>query len=453
MTTIASSPAQPGARAGVPLATSVPRGGSGGLVGRAAGNIRLAAEHFAAATLYLLAGAVGLVWIAPELAAANYLSPHVAGVTHLFTLGWLTTTIFGALYQLLPVALGAPIRWPRIAHTSFWTFAPGAGLFACGVADNSMILHHAGIALVGVGVILAVTNIAATLPRARSRDVTWVAIALAITFLSSTLVLGILLLHNIHTGFIAEARVRVVATHLHVAIVGWALIMIVGVSHRLLPMFLLAHGASGRWTGRAIALLASGVLLLSLGINTRFVAVAWVGVLCLEAGVACFLYQAYVFYRARIRKRIDVGVRFAAAALAFQAVAAALGPILLWRGSAATRLATVYVLVGLLGGIVLYVIGFFYKIVPLLAWTAHFSGKASMPGAPTVADLFSARIARVQLADMVAAIVVLAAAIVIGSGAAAYAGASLFLIGVLLFASQIGRIAFGRHLGSLGDKP
>ena len=453
MTTIASSPAQPGARAGVPLATSVPRGGSGGLVDRAAGDIRLAAEHFAAATLYLLAGAAGLVWIAPELAAANYLSPHVAGVTHLFTLGWLTTTIFGALYQLLPVALGAPIRWPRMAHTSFWTFAPGAGLFACGVADNSMILHHAGIALVGVGVILAVTNIAATLPRARSRDVTWVAIALANTFLSSTLVLGILLLHNIHTGFIAEARVRVVATHLHVAIVGWALIMIVGVSHRLLPMFLLAHGASGRWTGRAIALLASGVLLLSLGINTRFAAVAWVGVLCLEAGVACFLYQAYVFYRARIRKRIDVGVRFAAAALAFQAVAAALGPILLWRGSAASRLATVYVLVGLLGGIVLYVIGFFYKIVPLLAWTAHFSGKASTPGAPTVADLFSARIARVQLADMVAAIVVLAAAIVIGSGAAAYAGASLFLIGVLLFASQIGRIAFGRHLGSLGDKP
>lgn len=453
MTTTVSSPAHPGARGGVHLAASVPRGGSGGLASPAAGNIRLAAEHFAAATLYLLAGAVGLVWIAPELAAGNYLSPHVAGVTHLFTLGWLTTTIFGALYQLLPVALGAPIRWPRVAHTSFWTFAPGAGLFACGVADNSTMLHHAGIALVGVGVILGVTNIAVTLPRARSRDVTWVAIALAITFLSSTLVLGILLLRNIHTGFIAEARVRVLATHLHVAIVGWALIMIVGVSHRLLPMFLLAHGASGRWTGRAIALLASGVLLLSLGVDTRFAAVAWVGAFCLEAGVACFLYQAYVFYRARIRKRIDVGVRFAAAALAFQVVAAALGPILLWRGSAATRLATVYVLVGLLGGIVLYVIGFFYKIVPLLAWTARFSGKASTPGAPTVADLFSARIARVQLAVMVAAIVVLAAAIVIGIAAAAYAGASLFLIGVLLFASQIGRVALGRRQRSLGDTP
>ena len=42
------------------------------------------------------------------LAAGNFLSQRLAGVTHLFTLGWLTTTIYGALYQLLPVALGAP---------------------------------------------------------------------------------------------------------------------------------------------------------------------------------------------------------------------------------------------------------------------------------------------------------------------------------------------------------
>jgi len=169
----------------------------------------------------------------------------------------------------------------------------------------------------------------------------------------------------------------------------------------------------------------------------------WAGALCLELGVACFLHQATLFYRGRVRKRIDIGMRFASAALAFQMAAAALGPILLWRGPAAARLATIYVLVGLLGGIILYVIGFFYKIVPLLAWTARFSGKPRPTGAPTVADLFSARVARLQLITMVAAIVVLAAAIATGAAPAAYAGASLFLVGVLLFVSQIGRVAFG----------
>ena len=92
------------------------------------------------------------------------------------------------------------------------------------------------------------------------------------------------------------------------------------------------------------------------------------------------------------------------------------------------------------------------KIVPLLAWTARFSGTSSTPGAPTVADLFSARVARVQLAIMVVAIVLLAAAVMIGVATAAYGGASLFLIGVLLFVSQIGRVALGGRRRHVGDK-
>lgn len=427
--------------------TSMPAGVASGSVSPATGSIRLAGEHFAAATLYLLAGSVGLVWIAPELASGNYLSPHVAGVTHLFTLGWLTMTIFGALYQLLPVALGAPIRWRNMGHASFWTFAPGAGLFACGVADDSTMLHHIGVGLVAVGVVLAVTNVAATLPRARSRDVTWAAIAIAMTYLSSTLALGVVLLHNIHTGFIAAARLRVLATHLHVAIVGWALIMIVGVAHRLLPMFLLAHGANARWTKRAIVLLACGLPLLAFGINAQLSAASWTAVALMEAGLACFIYQAVSFFRVRVRKRVDVGMRFAAAGLAFLVLSALLGPLVLWRGPSATRLATAYVLLGLVAGIVVFVSGFFYKIVPLLAWTARYSGTKGASGAPTVAQLFSARVAEIQLVVMVSGLGILATAVLVGSAMGAYAGAGLFLLGVLLFASQIGRVALGHPRG------
>ncbi|MEP6991339.1 MAG: hypothetical protein ABJA80_10460 [bacterium] len=422
---------------------TVPAGGPTGPVTPASGSIRLAAEHFAAATIYLIAGAIGLVWIAPELAAGMYLSPHVAGITHLFTLGWLTTTIFGALYQLLPVVLGAPIRWPRIGHASFWTFAPGAGLFACGVAESSVILHHTGLALITVGIVLAMSNVISSLRRAPRRDVTWAAIALAATFLVSTLALGIVLLHNLHTGFLATARVRVLATHLHVAIIGWALIMMVGVSHRLLPMFLLAHGADTKWTKRALTFLALGLPVLAVGLDTRFHAAAWIAVVLLELGVACFVLQAHRFYRARVRKRIDVGMRFAATALLFLAIAAVLGPVVLAAGAGAPRLAIVYVLLGLLGGVILFVMGFFYKIVPLLAWTVRYRDRMGKGAVPTVSDMFSSRLALVQLYAMGAALGVLAVSIVGGSSWGAYAGAALYLGGVLMFASQIMRVAFG----------
>ena len=271
-------------------------------------SVLLAGEHFAAAMLYLVAGSLGLVWIAPLLATGAYSSPHVAGITHLFTLGWLTTTIFGALYQLLPVALGAPLRSVRLGHAGFIAFAPGAGLFAAGVATQVTMLHHAGIALIALGIILVAANVGSSLPRARARDVTWGAVVTALSFLASTLVLGIVLLHNLHTGFLAEARLRVLAIHLHVALVGWALVMMVGVSHRLLPMFLLAHGADVRWTKRSLILLATGVIALGAGLAIRLAPVAWIAVALLEAGIGCFLWQAYSFYRVRVKRKIDIGM-------------------------------------------------------------------------------------------------------------------------------------------------
>jgi hypothetical protein len=411
----------------------------------ATNSIGLAAEHFAASMLYLVAGSAGLVWIAPELAAGTFLSPHVAGVTHLFTLGWITTTIFGALCQLLPVALGAPLRSVRVAHASFWTFAPGVGLFATGIASSSTTLHNVGISFVAVGIVLAVANIGASLRTARMRDATWAAVILATGFLSSTLLFGIILLHNLDTGFIAQWRLHVLASHLHVAIVGWAVIMMSGVSYRLLPMFLLAHGADTRWIRGALVLLTAGVVALPIGLLTGVALVAWLGVLLLEGGVACFLCQALAFHRVRVRKQLDPGLRFAAAGLAFLAASAVLGPVVLARGVGHGHLAVAYVATGLLGGVALFIVGFFYKIVPLLAWTARYRNKMGKGKVPTVAETYSARVATVQFWFMVLGVVLLAT----GAGAAwahvARCGAVLFLGGALLFASQMARLVLGGH--------
>lgn len=427
----------------VPLAPAGAAGRAPGAMSPAPNAMHLAGEHFAAATMYLLAGALGLVWVAPDLAAGAYPSPHVAAVTHLFTLGWITMTIFGALAQLLPVALGAPLRSTRVGHASFWSFAPGVGIFAAGVADGSTVLRHAGIALVGLGVLLAIGNIAATLPRARARDVTWAAIALAITFLGSTLALGAVLLHNMQTGFIAAERTRVLAVHLHVAIIGWALVMIAGVSHRLLPMFLLAHGADTRWTRRSLAMLAVGVPVLTVGIIAQRAAPSWAGVALIEAGVACFLHQVYAFHRVRVKRRLDVAMRFVATALGFLLVSALLGPVVFMAGVRHNRLDTAYVAIGLLGGIVLFIVGFFYKIVPLLAWTVRYRGRLGKEHVPTVAETFSARVAHVQLGAMTLAIALIGIGIGAGSVALVRAGAILFVLAVALFASQLGRVALG----------
>jgi hypothetical protein len=399
------------------------------------------------------------VWIAPELAAGLYLSPHVVGITHCFTLGWLTMTIFGALYQLLPVALGVSIASERWGHVSFWLFAPGVACFATGVATSSLVLRHIGIGCLAVGIICLIVNVTLSLRRvpAANRNVIWAAITIALTFLATTLVLGVILVHNLHTGFLQTWRIRVLATHLHVALIGWVFMMIVGVSHRLLPMFLLAHEAETRWTRRALTFLSIGVVVLVSGFlldQARLHTVlCWTGVIVIECGIICFLKQAIHFYRVRTRPRLDAGLRHAAVALVFLSMSAALAPIVLLRGIGEQRLDITYIVLGVLGGLALYVVGQFYKIVPFLAWISRFRNDIGKRRVPTIAALYSQQIANTDLLLFVVAVGALALGILTGAAAIVRTAAVLFVAGVLLFASQMIRVAFGTSVKSVKDVP
>ena len=91
----------------------------------------------------------------------------------------------------------------------------------------------------------------------------------------------------------------------------------------------------------------------------------------------------------------------------------------------------------------LYVTGFFYKIVPLLAWTARFRGRVGREPVPTVAELYSSRVAQVQFVVMVAGVTLLGGGIGGGSVPVTRCGAALFLGGIVMFMSQIGRVAMG----------
>ena len=65
--------------------------------------------YFAAGHAVLVAALI-LVALRPEAIAGFFLHPRLAAVVHAITLGWLTTSILGALYVIWPVALGQPLR-------------------------------------------------------------------------------------------------------------------------------------------------------------------------------------------------------------------------------------------------------------------------------------------------------------------------------------------------------
>lgn len=405
-------------------------------LGGSAPPFSLPGSHFAVATVFLIAGAIGLVIVAPVLSAGGFLAPQVAAVTHCFTLGWITLSIMGALYQFLPVALDQPIRWQRVGRLTLWIYAPGLALFVGGLAAYRTGVLVVGAAGFTTGLLLFIVNLVATLRRARVRDVTWWALVWASGFLSLTLVVGLALATNLRWGFMGDDRLVALGTHLHIALVGWVLLVVVGVAHRLLPMFLLSHGAHEGFGKAAVALLATGVSLLFALHHLTSPWRRWLPAGLIFLGALSFLAQARAFYRHRRRPALDAGMRAAARALAVLGAGAGFGVYLAAEGFDNARLATAYVVLLVLG-FSLFVAAHYYKIVPFLVWYHRWGPLAGRRPTPKVADLYSSGWAGGASLLLVSGVVGLAAAVGGGSGMAARVSALLFAVGVGVESAQM----------------
>ena len=387
-----------------------------------------------------MAGGAGLVAVAPALAAGAFLSPRVVAVTHLFTLGWITTSILGALYQFLPVALGASIRSEGAAHVTWALHVVGLGALVTSLWTGGSAGTVLGAGLVAAALLLFAVNLAATLRRAEARNLTWWALAAADVFLVVTLLLGWAMAGHLRWEWLGGNRILALGVHLHVALLGWVGLVVVGVAHRLLPMFLLSHGAGERAGKVAVALLASGVGLLVLLHHGRPVLLVALPGTLMMAGVAAFLVQAAAFYRHRRKPVLDPGMRLAAGGLGMLALAAVLAVPAMASSPPRYGLATAYVSLLVLGFSV-FVAAHYYKIVPFLVWFHRFGPRAGKGPVPRVSDLYGARLASVAAALLTVGGLGLVAAAGAGQVAATRAAGALFLTGAVLEAGQMAAVA------------
>jgi hypothetical protein len=381
--------------------TSDRRGGRGGHAaagGATAGPVsasRLAppfllpGAHFTVAFGFLVLGACGLVWVSPDLAAGRFLAPRVVAVTHLFTLGWITLSIFGSLYQFLPVALSEPIRWIRVSYLTLGLFAPGLLAFAWGLVGGGTGWTIGGATAFGAAIVLFCGNLAATLRRAGKRDLTWWALAAAGAYLFLTAVLGLSLSGNLRWPFMGAGRWPALGVHIHLALAGWVFMVVIGVGARLLPMFLLSHGVGEGWGKGAAWLVAVGVgLLVAFHHAPPFLA-QWLPAFIIAAGMVSFFVQAALWFRHSVKPKLDPGLRLAGAALVVLVLGLALGGHGLATGWASGTGIAGYGAAVILG-LSLFVAAHYYKIVPFLVWYHRFGPNAGRAPVPTVSQLYSA---------------------------------------------------------------
>jgi hypothetical protein len=415
----------------------------GGVASRLSPPFILPGEHFAAGVVFLLAGMAGLAWVAPDLAAGRFLTPGAVAVTHLFTLGWITLSIFGALYQFLPVALGEPIRSTRLAHVTFVLMVVGLPAFAYGLVAGVPGPLIVGAVFFGTALLLFCGNLTATLARSERRDLTWWSLTAAVVSLFLTAVLGLVLATNLPVGYLGGSRWNAVGVHMHLALSGWVLMVVIGVAHRLLPMFLLSHGAGEKWGQAAGVLVAGGVGCMVLLHHAPPVAAQWLPAVLIAAGLAAFLVQATSYFRHRVKPALDPGLRMAGAGLVVLGVGLVLGVWSMAVGWTPGTLVAAYG-VALILGLSLFVAGHYYKIVPFLVWYHRYGPLVAQQPVPRVGELYSARVAGVAAVLMAVGIGGVVAAVLGGSVEWVRTAAVVATAGVAIEAVQMLGLALRR---------
>jgi len=389
----------------------------------------LPGEHFAAAFAWLGLGAAGLVYVAPSLARGNFLDPHALAVTHMITLGVITTSIFGALYQLFPVLLGVPTRSVRVGHAGFWCLATGTAALVAGLWWWKPSLLVTGWLLLFAAVGAVSYNLLPQRRKAKYGQTIGLYISGAHSFLGVAMFIALARIGEA-AGWWTVDRLGLIASHLNMAAIGFAALTAVGVGSRMVPMFLQAHGAPGwplQWIG---PLAAVGLIVQGTGLMIRYGTLTLVGGLLLLATGGLYLYLISQYARHRTGP-LDVGLCHVAVALCFFVTALVLGGLLLLgERTVDPRRWAAYGVTVLLGWLVMFIIGVYYRILPFLTWL-HLQGPASKNNrVPRSEELLTPPLAWASLVFLTSGLVVLIASILLELPGMAQAGAAGFAVGV-----------------------
>lgn len=400
----------------------------------AAPPFRLPGIHFVGAVAWLVAGGIGLVMVAPDLAAVRFLSPRVVAVTHAYTLGVIVASVFGALYQFYPMSLGAGARSVRVGVAGAWLLHAGAATLVAGFWFWHPALQAAGWILLFAAVGCVSWNL---LPHRRRMDQGRRSAAYVSTAHS---MLGFAM-------FIAAARIGeslgwwtldrlgAIAAHFHLAAFGFAGLTAVGVGGRMLPMFMVS-GPGPDWPLRVIGPLATaGLLALAGGLLGDVALLIWLGATTGLAAAALFLAMIAGYFRRRLIRKLEPAFGHVLAGFTSLLLALGVGVAQLLVPGVWLRGWVLYAVLTLLGWLVLFITGIWYRLLGFLLWLHFYRGRAGGEQ-KTAAELIHRGTAWIALALLAGGVLLIATGTALGSSAAAGAGAWTFLGGSVLIGAQ-----------------
>ncbi len=198
-------------------------------------------RYFISAAIFLMLTSF-LILFSDEAAWLSRWHPTMLAITHLFTLGFISMVMMGAIYQFLPVIGGVGIANVRIVATiSHALHTIGTLALSWSFIFPNTVISVIAMLTLGTGFTFYICAVANVLIKKLSQGQTIIGMRLAMLSLVVVVLLGILFLAQksvvpyIELGAISDKNF----TDIHALLggFGWAGVLILAVSLQIIPMF------------------------------------------------------------------------------------------------------------------------------------------------------------------------------------------------------------------------
>jgi hypothetical protein len=361
------------------------------------------------------------------------LDSKVISFAHLFLLGFVMMTIFGAMAQLVPVVLEVGHFGVELFYAIWPLLLIGTILMVFGFLLSPALLPFGGL-IVLISMMIFVMEIFLTMFKVKKLNIVMSSVLISNTFLFFGIIVGLIMALG-YAGTIDVDINSLLRAHVYLVIGGYVSITIMGLSVVLIPMFGLSHGFSMKPLKISIGMMSFAVLLVVLSLFVKFDSLSYIGYLLAIVSLFVYFYLVFTIYKTRARKENDIYARSLIFSYFSLVVSLVLGMGYLISSYEPLLLATGWLIFfGYFGFIIT---GHIYKIIPFLVWFERFSPLVGKQKVPMLVDMVPKKSSSAQFLFSAVGVVIITMAIIFKSDVMINAGASFLIVGAFAFVRSV----------------
>lgn len=394
--------------------------------------MNLIVPFFLLAPIGVIAAGLLALGSGPETFIAINAGRTVA-ITHALVIGWVSTMMMGACYQLGPVVLGGQIASKRLIRAHLLLHGVAIVLFAGSLAALEVRWAGFGGSLLYVSMALFLINVMRALFTAPAWSIPRAYLVASTLFLAIAATFGLTYVGNLEHHWFPITPGRL-AAHAHLGLVGWIGLTLMGVSYQLIPMFNVAHRVKPRFAYPALFTTSGALVLFAVVMMadpSRDVRLLLAALLAI--GPVLWAIDQFRILAGRAKRRMDIQGRATVVSLAFLGLTLVLSVGAAWGMPFGTedepaRWPIAYAVAGIVGWGGTSIIANSYKIVPFLIWYHRYQPRMGQEPVPMIHDISNGRVAMGVLVLHSVATVVVVGGLLGGSVAWFHLGGTLLAI-------------------------